>query len=187
MKRINLFLLAALAVSVSFGCAEGGEGKSEGDTPVENVSGEMAEADAQEQRTLIEAMNADIETMLSQGEQEVTQITVKHILIGFKGAPRMETERSKEDAETLAARLYDEIVNNGADFDALMKEHSMDSGPGKYTLTTGPAQPPMAYHRTKMVPAFGNVGYCLRIGEVGVAAYDEKNSPYGWHIIMRVS
>jgi parvulin-like peptidyl-prolyl isomerase len=40
--------------------------------------------------------------------------------------------------------------------------------------------------RTGMVPAFGNVGFPLKVGEVGMAEHDARNSPYGWHIIKRV-
>lgn len=37
-----------------------------------------------------------------------------------------------------------------------------------------------------MVPGFGNVGWRLQPGEIGVAPYDAKKSPYGWHIIKRL-
>ena len=34
-----------------------------------------------------------------------------------------------------------------------------------------------------MVPAFGNVGFAISPGNIGMAEYDAKDSPYGWHII----
>jgi parvulin-like peptidyl-prolyl isomerase len=37
-----------------------------------------------------------------------------------------------------------------------------------------------------MVPAFGNVGFSLAPGEIGMAEYDPRTSPYGWHIIKRL-
>jgi hypothetical protein len=37
-----------------------------------------------------------------------------------------------------------------------------------------------------MIPAFGNVGFALKVGEIGIASYDEQSSPYGWHIIKRL-
>jgi parvulin-like peptidyl-prolyl isomerase len=43
------------------------------------------------------------------------------------------------------------------------------------------------YSRDKMVPAFGNVGFTLQVGEIGIADYDPATSPYGWHIIKRVN
>ncbi len=40
--------------------------------------------------------------------------------------------------------------------------------------------------RAQLVPAFGNVGFKLEVGEVGLAPYDKKDSKFGWHIIRRV-
>ena len=42
------------------------------------------------------------------------------------------------------------------------------------------------YGRDNMVPAFGNVGFPLALGEIGVADYDPSTSPYGYHVIKRV-
>ena len=46
--------------------------------------------------------------------------------------------------------------------------------------------PTMPYPRGSMVPAFGDVGFALEVGQVGMADYHEENSPFGWHIIRRV-
>jgi parvulin-like peptidyl-prolyl isomerase len=37
-----------------------------------------------------------------------------------------------------------------------------------------------------MVAAFGDVGFQLEVGEVGMAVYDPVKSKYGWHIIKRL-
>jgi len=37
-----------------------------------------------------------------------------------------------------------------------------------------------------MVPAFGNVGFAISVGNVDIADYDPNTSPYGWHIIKRL-
>ena len=37
-----------------------------------------------------------------------------------------------------------------------------------------------------MVPAFGEVGFSLAPGEIGIAEYDPVKSPYGWHVIKRL-
>jgi parvulin-like peptidyl-prolyl isomerase len=42
------------------------------------------------------------------------------------------------------------------------------------------------YSRAKMVQAFGDVGFSLGVGEVGLAVFDPKTSKYGWHIIKRL-
>lgn len=45
----------------------------------------------------------------------------------------------------------------------------------------------MATQRDRLVPAFGDVGFSLQVGEVGLAPHQEKSSPFGWHIIKRLN
>jgi parvulin-like peptidyl-prolyl cis-trans isomerase-like protein len=45
----------------------------------------------------------------------------------------------------------------------------------------------LPHPRAAMVPAFGDVGFALEVGEVGMAEYDDAASPFGWHIIKRIS
>jgi hypothetical protein len=44
----------------------------------------------------------------------------------------------------------------------------------------------MSMPRSGMAPAFGDVGFSLKVGEVGVAQYDKKTSPFGIHVIKRI-
>jgi hypothetical protein len=37
-----------------------------------------------------------------------------------------------------------------------------------------------------MVRAFGDIGFSLEVGGVGLAVYDSAMSKYGWHIIKRL-
>jgi len=48
-------------------------------------------------------------------------------------------------------------------------------------------QASFAHPRGAMVPAFGDVGFGLGVGEVGLATYDTDASPFGWHIIKRLA
>lgn len=48
------------------------------------------------------------------------------------------------------------------------------------------ARPFLWMGRDGMVPAFGDVAFSLEVGEVGLAPYDAKSSPFGWHIIKRL-
>jgi parvulin-like peptidyl-prolyl isomerase len=43
------------------------------------------------------------------------------------------------------------------------------------------------YPRNRMVAAFGDIGFGLGVGDVGIANFDPRTSPYGWHIIKRLS
>ena len=117
---------------------------------------------------------------------EPAKITVRHILISFKGT-RTQATRTQEEAKALAAQIF-EIAKKGEDFAALMRTHSDDSGGGTYTLVNDgqTGSPPQVYGRRQMVPAFGNVGFKLELNEIGMASFDAANSPFGWHIIQRI-
>ncbi len=119
--------------------------------------------------------------------KEPDHIQVQHILIGFTGSVQGKTiRRSKEEAKTLAYQLLDQ-ARAGADFDALVRQHTDDSPPGIYGMSNrGVAPAKGEYARDGMVPAFGNAGFPLQVGEIGIADFDQRNSPYGWHIVKRL-
>lgn len=172
-------------------------------------------------------------------------IEVQHILISFKGIPRVNAARSQEEAEALAQELLGR-AKKGEDFSALVKEYSDDNmdpadpTPGVYRMTApgctdpvifagmeermakmnltlepierkvragemtnrqwvaevqkgyGPAglaqflQTTISMPREDMAPAFGDVGFALQPGEIGLAPYDKTSSPFGIHIIKRL-
>ena len=122
-------------------------------------------------------MDKAITTLMSKAEQPDEAITVQHVLIAFKGTGVPNVTRTKEEAKVLAEQLWAEAVG-GADFKAMMQKHSNDTGGGEYPMTKK--------GRAAMVAAFGNVGFRLAVGELGVAPFEPKTSPYGWHIIKRV-
>jgi len=114
-------------------------------------------------------------------------ITVQHILIGFQGSVGDKPiTRTKEQAKTLAYQLLDK-AKGGADFDQLVRDNTDDSPPGIYSMSNL-GVPPAAgeYPREGMVPAFGNIGFTLQVGQIGIADYDPQTSPFGWHIIKRL-
>lgn len=124
---------------------------------------------------------------LEGGEPDV--ITVQHVLIGFKGSvPGKDITRSKEEAQRLAEDIYRRAVG-GEDFDALVSEYSDDNDLGVYGLANSGVEPDKTrqiYARSDMVPAFGDVGFSLAVGEIGMAYYDGSRSKFGWHIIKRL-
>jgi parvulin-like peptidyl-prolyl isomerase len=116
---------------------------------------------------------------------EPQRIELAHILISFAGT-KTSARRSKAEAEKLAGDVLAR-VRKGEDFDKLMKDYSDDPGVGVYRLTNrGVRSEAGEYPRTDMVPAFGNVGFQLDVGQVGMSTFDAKDSPYGWHIIKRL-
>ncbi|MHC5009999.1 MAG: peptidylprolyl isomerase [Planctomycetota bacterium] len=118
---------------------------------------------------------------------EPDRVAVDHILIGVKG-PRIPQGKTPEEARTLAYDLLEQL-RGGADWAALKQEHSDDPPPGgPYEMANHGVTPAHGreYAREGMAPAFGDVGFSLEMGEIGIADYDEETSPFGFHIIKRV-
>ena len=168
--RLPLALAAlALVVAAAWGCASTGGTKTQSGT-----SG-----------TTAGAQGGSVSTT---AQKEPDRITVQHCLIGFTGSvPGKTITRSKEEAKTLAYSIL-ERAKKGEDFDGLVREYTNDSWPGTYGMANRGVTPASAneYGRDNMVPAFGNVGFKLKVGEIGVADYDPSTSPYGYHVIKRV-
>lgn len=118
---------------------------------------------------------------------EPDHITIQHVLIGFTGSvPGKNITRTMEDAKKLAHEILDR-AKKGEDFDALVKKYTDDSAPGIYSMSNKGVAPAQGeYPRGGMVPAFGDAGFPLQVGEVGIAEYDKARSPYGWHVVKRI-
>ena len=117
---------------------------------------------------------------------EPERIEIQHVLISFAGTGTKARRSQAEAAELAAATLA--RANAGEDFDALVRELTDDSPPGIYRLSNLGATPASGeYPRNRMVAAFGNVGFGLGVGDIGMADFDPRTSPYGWHIIKRLS
>ena len=114
------------------------------------------------------------------------RITVDHILIAVK-SPRMPDGQAPEAAKALADDILKQL-EAGADWADLKPKYSADPAPGgPYALANHDVTPGSGeYPRAGMVPAFGDVGFGLEIGEIGIAAYDPEASPFGYHLIKRV-
>lgn len=122
-------------------------------------------------------------------QTEPDHIAVQHILIAFKGSiPDPKVTRTQAEAEALAKQLF-ERAKKGEDFDALVKQYTDDQYPGIYRMSNFNVTPDASkqeYPRAKMVKAFGDVGFPLPVGGIGLAVYDPQASKYGWHIIKRI-
>lgn len=115
-------------------------------------------------------------------------VTVQHILIAFDGAGIPNITRSLEEAEKLAREIMDRALA-GEDFDALVKEYTNDAHPGIYKMANLEENSDMEkgiYFRGGMVKAFGDVGFGLKVGEIGMTEYSPEESKYGYHIIKRL-
>jgi hypothetical protein len=118
---------------------------------------------------------------------EPDHIKVQHILISFKGKlPGKDITRTKDEARQLAYEVL-ELAKGERDFGELVAEYTDDQAPGIYGMSNHGASPkPGEMPRARMVAAFGDVGFRLELGEIGIADYSFRTSPYGWHIIKRI-
>jgi len=119
--------------------------------------------------------------------KEPDHITIQHVLIGFKGSlPGKNITRTQDEAKKLAEEILAR-AKKGEDFDGLVKQYTDDSAPGIYSMSNNGVAPAEGeYARGGMVPAFGDAGFPLKVGEIGMASYDAAKSPYGWHIVKRL-
>lgn len=119
-------------------------------------------------------------------------VEVEHILIAFRDGKMHLNPRSREEAEALVKKILEEL-KKGADFTGLANQYSDDNDKhgkanGPYSMANFGVMPrPGEVPRKRMVQDFGDVAFSLKVGEVGVAAYDPPSRcPYGWHIIKRI-
>lgn len=121
--------------------------------------------------------------------KEPDHITVQHVLIGFTNSvPGKAVTRTQEEAKKLAYEVLDR-AKKGENFDELVKKYTDDSAPGIYLMSNKGIAPDRAsreFAREGMVAAFGDVGFPLPVGGIGIADYNPRTSPFGWHIIKRI-
>lgn len=135
--------------------------------------GKLFEEYSADQEVISSARAATLEDMLT---SETPYVRAKHILISF---PEESEDGSVTDAqkqETLKkAQDVLALVENGEDFDSLIKEYGEDPGMNTYTggyyFTTG-----------KMVPEFEEASFALKEGKTSGLV----ETSYGYHIIQRL-
>jgi len=179
MKRIACSVLASLLSLSACGSDTTTTPAAAPAKPAAEPAANLAAAPAESPKPPANAdMDAAVKVLMAKPEQPDENIEIQHILIAFKGAPRMSgITRSKDEAKALAQNVYAEAIGGG-DFDALVKQYTNDSAPGIYPVTKAA--------RTDWVKGFGDVGFRLKVGEIGVSPWDATASPFGWHIIKRL-
>ena len=165
---------AAMAALILAGCGGASEPRSEPKS--EPKAAAKPEPKAEQRPELMPAKLADPES---------EHILVAHVLVSFAGT-RTKATRSKEAAEKLAYEVLAR-ARKGEDFNKLIKDLSDDEGEGIYGLANHRVNPVgTEFERRRMVPAFGDVGFKLEVGSIGMSVFDAQKSPFGWHIIKRL-
>ncbi len=116
-------------------------------------------------------------------------IKIQHILIGFAGSiPGKKIERTPEEAKRLAEDLFNQAKTSPDKFEELVRAKSDDQVPGIYELVDyGRAPREGQFSRATMVQGFGDLAFRLKPGEVGLLEFNEKRSPFGFHIMKRLA
>lgn len=65
-------------------------------------------------------------------------------------------------------------------------EQEMEAFIDELRAASDAARARAGFPRAALVPAFGDVGFRLQPGEIGLAVHDEASSPFGWHVIKRL-
>jgi parvulin-like peptidyl-prolyl cis-trans isomerase-like protein len=192
MNAVARTLTLGLALALAAGCEKPAEpskapASSSGETSKEASKEAPKEAAKKESAPPAIAKAPAGGTLPVKPDKEPDHVTVQHILVSFQGRGIQNVTRSKEDAEKLAHELL-ERARGGENFDELVKKYTNDSPPGIYKMSNKGVAPtsPDEMPRSNMVPAFGNVGFAISPGNIDMAEFDLKNSPYGWHIIKRL-
>jgi hypothetical protein len=179
MTRTALTLSMIASLGASLGALGGGAalGACSGSPGGPTISGKMNSGDLPPPVSPV--VSADILAR----EPLSNSATVKHILISWRDLAdafggrldQRAEKRSKVEAEAEVRSLVKQL-QDGADFDAVMKAHSEDVGSamsGRTFTVTPDAQ---------LVIEFRQLSLRLRPGEIGVCQSD-----FGFHIIKRVS
>lgn len=169
MKRFVSALLVVAACAAGAACGPGAKGGP-------SISHKMGTND------LPPPMSPVVSRDVLEREPIANTAQVKHILIGWKDLaaayqgrldPRA-AGRDKAAAEAEVKSLLD-LLKGGADFDALMKSNSEDTGSASsaraYTVSPD----------AQLVIEFRQLSLRLRVGEIGVCESD-----FGFHIIKRL-
>ena len=179
MTRPGLARLAA-ALALALGCG-GSSTSPAAPASAPATRGKAAAGDKPAADT--SGVSSVVSTEILAREPVANTAVVKHILIGWRDLadamggrvdPRAE-KRSKADAEATVRALVKQL-QDGASFDALMKENSEDTGSAMSarTFTVTPD--------AQLVIEFRQLSLRLQPGEVGVCQSD-----FGFHIIKRIT
>ncbi|MEM9380014.1 MAG: peptidylprolyl isomerase [Planctomycetota bacterium] len=151
---------------------------------VDGVTRTKEEAEALANEVLAQAREgADMDALVREYSDDKVQEgddTPGHYGILNNGVRDKAQERKMHELNMTVQSLQEGVrggIISQADYQARMTELQAEA-----TELMGNGSSP----RTGLVPAFGDVGFSLEVGEVGLATFDEKASPFGYHIIKRV-
>lgn len=127
-------------------------------------------------QTSVKMDEAAVQKYYDAHKNEYEEVKARHILVRFKDSrvPLREGQKELSDPEALVkAQELKKKLDGGADFAALAKTESDDTGTGAQGGDLG------QFARGAMVPEFDTAAFVQPIGKVG----DPVRSAFGYHII----
>ncbi len=106
------------------------------------------------------------------------KVYVQHLLVAHNSSVKFEPKKSRDKwtAKQLAATLKKKATAAGADFDALVREHSDDDETAEMGGRLPPASP------GEMLPRLEQFSFALKVGQVS----QPVETQFGWHLIKRL-
>jgi hypothetical protein len=119
--------------------------------------------------------DADLKKVYDGNKKDYEQVKARHILIAYKGSPAAQPgkELTEEQAKTKAEALRKQVID-GADFAALAKKESDDSGSGANGGDLG------AFSHGQMVPEFEKAAFAAKVNEVTPVV----RTQFGYHVLQ---
>src|SRR4051794_10368910 len=136
----------------------------------------IAQAELKKMDAALKVSDADLQKYYDAHKNEYEQVKARHILIAFKGSPAAQPgkkELTEDEAKAKAEDIRKQIVG-GADFAALAKKESDDTGSGSRGGDLG------AFGHNQMVPEFEQAAFAAKVGEVPAVV----RTQYGYHVIQ---
>jgi len=119
-------------------------------------------------------------------ENQIEKVRFQQIFISFKEVDTSKN-RTKAEAKALAEKLFADLTKRPADFPDLVRKYSDDKFPAVYSLANfGQPLAEGDRERNDFPPAVGLKAFELKMGELALIEFDEKSSPAGYHLLMRL-
>jgi parvulin-like peptidyl-prolyl isomerase len=136
----------------------------------------IAQAELKKMDSSMKVSDADLQKYYESHKNEYEQVKARHILVAFKGSPAAQAGK-KELTEAEAKAKAEDIrkqLEGGADFSALAKKESDDTGSGAQGGDLG------SFGHGQMVPEFEKAAFEAKPGDLTPVV----RTQYGYHVIQ---
>ena len=136
----------------------------------------IAQAELKKMDAALKVSDADLQKYYDAHKNEYEQVKARHILIAFKGSPAAQAGKKELTEDEAKAKAEDirKQIQGGADFAALAKKESDDTGSGAQGGDLG------SFTKGQMVPEFEKAAFAAKPAELTPVV----RTQYGYHVIQ---